>query len=171
MERTGRLMTHRMFGSSDAPPALSRCLKEIMGFVGEAAQLSKQMLAYAGRRSLAIRALDPNTELSLALPNLLLNALDALERDARGTVSLITRSVRRDAERGEFYGIPAGDYVRVTVRDTGAGIVPEARERLFEPFFSTKGAGRGRGLAAAVGTVRAHRGWLGVEETSRWLEH
>jgi CheY-like chemotaxis protein len=37
---------------------------------------------------------------------------------------------------------------------------------LFEPFFSTKGAGRGMGLAAAAGIVRAHRGWLGVDETS-----
>ena len=52
---------------SDAPPALSRCLSEIMTFAGEAAQLSKQMLAYAGRRSLAIQALEINAELSAAL--------------------------------------------------------------------------------------------------------
>ena len=52
---------------SDAPPALSRCLTEILTFAGEAAQLSKQMLAYAGRRSLAIQALELNAELSAAL--------------------------------------------------------------------------------------------------------
>jgi CheY-like chemotaxis protein len=57
--------------------------------------------------------------------------------------------------------------VKVTVTDTGSGIPNEARERLFEPFFSTKGAGRGMGLAAAAGIVRAHRGWLGVDDTSQ----
>jgi two-component system, cell cycle sensor histidine kinase and response regulator CckA len=185
---------------SDAPPLLSRCLTEVMAFAGEAAQLSKQMLAYAGRRSLAIRALEINAELSAALrllhatveskahlvlelgeelprvgadpfqlrqvvTNLILNALDAME-GKRGTLTLRTESVRLEATSNEPYGVGAGDYVKVTVSDTGAGIDSEARERVFEPFFSTKGAGRGMGLAAAAGIVRAHRGWLGVDGTS-----
>jgi two-component system, cell cycle sensor histidine kinase and response regulator CckA len=185
---------------SDAPPALSRSLREIMTFSGEAAQLSKQMLAYAGRRSLAIQALEINLELSAALrllhatveskarltlefgeglppvgvdrfqlrqvvTNLIFNALDAMA-GKRGTLTLRTESVRLEAPHNEPYGVGAGSYVKVTVGDNGAGIRPEARERLFEPFFSTKGAGRGMGLAAAAGIVRAHRGWLGVEDTS-----
>jgi two-component system, cell cycle sensor histidine kinase and response regulator CckA len=183
----------------DGAPVLSRCLTEVLTFAGEAAQLSKQMLAYAGRRSLAIQALDINAELSAALrllhatveskahlvlelgeelpavgadrlqlrqvaTNLILNGLDAMA-GKRGTLTLRTASVRLQGAR-EPYGVGAGDYVKVTVSDTGAGIPPEARERLFEPFFSTKGAGRGMGLAAAAGIVRAHRGWLGVDETS-----
>jgi PAS domain S-box-containing protein len=185
---------------SDAPPVLSRCLSEISTFAGEAAQLSKQMLAYAGRRSLAIQALDINAELSAALrllhatveskahlvlelgeglppvgadrfqlrqvvTNLILNALDAMA-GKRGTLTLCSESVRLEAPRNEPYELGAGGYVKVTVSDTGAGVHPEARERLFEPFFSTKGAGRGMGLAAAAGIVRAHRGWLGIDETS-----
>ncbi len=185
---------------SDAPPLLSRCLTEVMNFAGEAAQLSKQMLAYAGRRSLAIQALEINAELSSALrllhatveskarlvlelgaelpavgadrfqlrqvvTNLVLNALDAME-GSRGTLTLRTESLQLDASESETYGVGAGSYVKVTVTDTGVGIGAEARERLFEPFFSTKGAGRGMGLAAAAGIVKAHRGWLGVEETS-----
>ncbi len=185
---------------SDAPPALAHCLTEILTFAGEAAQLSKQMLAYAGRRSLGTQALEINAELSAALrllhatveskahlvlelgeglppvgadcfqlrqvvTNLILNALDAME-GKRGTLTLRTESVRLEAPHNEPYGVGAGAYVKVTVSDTGAGIRPEARERLFEPFFSTKGAGRGMGLAAAAGIVRAHRGWLGVEGTS-----
>jgi two-component system, cell cycle sensor histidine kinase and response regulator CckA len=185
---------------SDAPPMLSRCLNEVMSFAGEAAQLSKQMLAYAGRRSLAIRALDINAELSAALrllhatveskahlvlelgsglppvgadpfqlrqvvTNLILNALDSMEGQ-RGTLTLRTESVELEAPRNEPYGVGAGSYLKVSVSDTGAGIGAEARERVFEPFFSTKGAGRGMGLAAAAGIVRAHRGWLGVDGTS-----
>ena len=185
---------------SDGPPVLSRCFSEILTFSKEAAQLSKQMLAYAGRRSLAMQALDANSEVSATLrllhatveskarlvlelgeglssvgadrfqlrqvvTNLILNALDAME-GKRGTLTLATESVRLEAPQNERYGVAAGDYVKVTVGDTGAGIRPEARERLFEPFFSTKGAGRGMGLAAAAGIVRAHRGWLGVDDTS-----
>ncbi len=185
---------------SDAPPVLSRCFNEILIFAGEAALLSKQMLAYAGRRSLAIQALELNLELSAALrllhatveskaqlvlelgeglppvgadrvqlrqvvSNLILNALDAMQ-GTRGTLTLRTESVRLEAPFQEPYGVVAGGYLKVTVSDTGAGICPEARARLFEPFFSTKGAGRGMGLAAASGIVRAHRGWLGVDETS-----
>jgi two-component system, cell cycle sensor histidine kinase and response regulator CckA len=184
----------------DAPPVLSRCLSEISTFAGEAAQLSKQMLAYAGRRSLAIQALEINAELSAALrllhatveskahlilelgaelppvgadrfqlrqvvTNLILNALDAMG-GKRGTLTLRTESVRLEAPRNERYEVSAGGYVKVTVSDTGSGVRPEARERLFEPFFSTKGAGRGMGLAAAAGIVRAHRGWLGIDDTS-----
>ena len=185
----------------NAPPQLTRGLTEIITFAREAAQLSKQMLAYAGRRSLAIQALELNLELTAALrllhatveararlvleaadglpavgadpfqlrqvmTNLILNALDAMEGE-RGTLTLRTEAVRLDAPNNERYGVGAGNYVKVTVSDTGSGIDPEARERLFEPFFSTKGTGRGMGLAAAAGIVRAHRGWLGVEETSR----
>ncbi len=185
---------------SDAPSAVLRCLNEISTFAGEAAQLSKQMLAYAGRRSLAIQALEINAELSAALrllhasvasksqlvlqlgeglplvgtdrfqlrqvmTNLILNAVDAMA-GKRGTLTLRTEAVELEAPSNAPYGVSAGSYVRVTVTDTGAGIRPEARERLFEPFFSTKGAGRGMGLAAAAGIVRAHRGWLGVDETS-----
>jgi two-component system cell cycle sensor histidine kinase/response regulator CckA len=185
---------------NDAPPALLRCLTEISSFAGEAAQLSKQMLAYAGRRSLAIQALQINAELSAALrllhatveskshlvlelgddlppvgtdrfqlrqvvTNLILNALDAME-GTRGTLTLRTEAVRLESPSNELYGLSPGSYVRVTVSDTGVGIHPDARERLFEPFFSTKGVGRGMGLAAAAGIVRAHRGWLGVEDTS-----
>jgi len=184
----------------DAPPALARCLTEILTFAGEAAQLSKQMLAYAGRRSLAMQALEVNAELTAALrllhatvesksqlvlelgaelpsvgadafqlrqvvTNLILNALDAME-GKRGTLTLRSESVRLAASPRDPSGLSAGAYIKITVSDTGGGIDPDARERLFEPFFSTKGAGRGMGLAAAAGIVRAHRGWLGVEETS-----
>jgi len=186
---------------SDALPVVTHCVSEILVFAGEAAQLSKQMLAYAGQRSLAIQALEINSELSAALrllhatieskahlvlalgtelprvgadrfqlrqvmTNLILNALDAME-GTRGTLTLRSESLELVAPSNLLYGVSEGAYVKVTVNDTGAGIRPEARERLFEPFFSTKGAGRGMGLAAAAGIVEAHNGWLGVDPTSR----
>jgi len=184
----------------EAPPILSHCLAEIINFSNEAAQLSKQMLAYAGKRSLSIRALQVNGELTSALrllhatisskarlvldladglpevaadefqlrqvvTNLVLNALDAMH-GTRGVLTLRTEHLQLDAAQAERYSLKPGDYVRLAVEDTGTGIAPEARERLFEPFFSTKAQGRGMGLAAAAGIVRTHRGWLGVDDTT-----
>jgi PAS domain S-box-containing protein len=183
-----------------APALLSHCLAEILNFAGEAAQLSKQMLAYAGKRSLAIEALQINAEVTSALrllhatvsskarlildltdglpevaadgfqlrqvvTNLVLNALDAMA-GKRGLLTLRTEHLRLEPEQAKQYSLKPGDYVKLLVEDTGAGIAAEARERLFEPFFSTKAPGRGMGLAAAAGIVRTHRGWLGIDSTS-----
>ncbi len=56
-----------------------------------------------------------------------------------------------------------GDYVCFEVVDTGCGMTPDVLKRIFEPFFSTKFAGRGLGLSAALGIVRCHRGFIEVQ--------
>ncbi|HWM76726.1 MAG TPA: response regulator, partial [Methylomirabilota bacterium] len=57
---------------------------------------------------------------------------------------------------------PDGDYVRLEISDSGSGMGEETRRRMLEPFFTTKVAGRGLGLPAVHGIVRAHRGALVV---------
>ena len=56
-----------------------------------------------------------------------------------------------------------GHYAFISVEDDGPGIAPDQLGRIFEPFFSTKGAGRGLGLAAVIGIVNAHRGSIIVD--------
>jgi signal transduction histidine kinase/ActR/RegA family two-component response regulator len=84
---------------------------------------------------------DP-TQFENAILNLAVNARDAME--GAGDLHLQVDNVTlREAEAAE---LPAGDYVRVRVRDTGGGIPPEHLDRVFEPFFTTKAVGKGTGL-------------------------
>jgi PAS domain S-box-containing protein len=103
--------------------------------------------------------------LGQVLMNLLANASDALG-DAPGDVRVHARRVREvdarwDAAQGATVG--PGDWVLVEIEDTGIGMDETTRGRVFEPFFSTKEAGHGLGLAACLGIVTAHGGAILVE--------
>src|SRR4051812_2325268 len=84
---------------------------------------------------------DP-TQLENAILNLAVNARDAM--DGAGEMVLEVDNVA--LAEAEIADLPAADYVRIRVSDTGSGIAPEHIDRVFEPFFTTKGAGRGTGL-------------------------
>jgi len=103
---------------------------------------------------------DP-TQLSQVVINLVTNASEALG-EHRGRVGVRTGLMRADAaylaDTLGSRGLAAGDYVYLEVSDSGEGIDEETRKRIFEPFFSTKFAGRGLGLASVLGIVRGHGG-------------
>lgn len=95
--------------------------------------------------------------------DLIMNASEALD-GRRGDVVVSTTRVRvcrGSAELGRP-DLGEGDYVLLEVSDTGCGMTEEMRDRIFDPFFSTKFLGRGLGLAAAQGIVRAAGGAIGV---------
>jgi len=100
--------------------------------------------------------------------NLITNASEAIG-DREGSITLSTRVERLTA--GSLPPTPPspamapGDYVVLEVGDTGCGIPPETIPRIFEPFFTTKATGRGLGMSALLGILRAHQG--GVRVTSR----
>ena len=97
--------------------------------------------------------------------NLIINASEAIgERSGVITVSVgATRCDEEYLRRTELrQDLAPGLYVHLEVADTGNGMDAETRSRIFEPFFSTKFTGRGLGLAAVLGIVRAHKGALKV---------
>jgi two-component system, cell cycle sensor histidine kinase and response regulator CckA len=97
--------------------------------------------------------------------NLLLNASEAIgEREGVIKITTAHVSVGNLAPNGEA-DLPEGDYVRLEVSDTGCGIAEEARTRIFDPFYTTKFAGRGLGLAVVQGIVRAHGGVINLAST------
>ena len=110
--------------------------------------------------------IDP-AQLEQVLMNLVLNARDAMQSKAGGTLTIST--FRRQLSLEELPELEHEDFVHgecvcITVEDTGVGIPNEMRERIFEPFFSTKGVGNtGLGLATVYGIVRQNGGFISVE--------
>ena len=171
---------------SEADPARSH-MSEILHASERAALLVRQMLAYAGKGRFVIervnlaaqaaeivplvrtsisRLVDLELRLAQELPeveadrsqmqqlimNLTVNAAEALG-DRPGAVTITTYSRTTDAEL----------QVVLEVKDTGCGMDAETQARAFDPFFTTKFTGRGLGLSAVMGIIRAHRGTISVE--------
>ena len=98
------------------------------------------------------------------LLNLAVNARDAMPDGGRLTIRTWLRTGRGSEGIPEPEDVPDGEWVCVSVADTGCGIPAEHLPRLFEPFFTTKevGKGTGLGLATVYGIVQQHRGWVRV---------
>jgi signal transduction histidine kinase/ActR/RegA family two-component response regulator len=105
---------------------------------------------------------DP-VQVEQAVINLAVNARDAMPDG--GTLEIVARNVSRPkGERRPDCQIEPGEYVQITVRDTGIGMDESIRARMFEPFFTTKpkGKGTGLGLSSVYGIVRQSGGYIHV---------
>jgi signal transduction histidine kinase/ActR/RegA family two-component response regulator len=103
---------------------------------------------------------DPH-QLENAIVNLAVNARDAM--DGQGQMRIATENVTLAAN--QVGDVRAGDYVKLSVTDTGCGMTPDVLERAFEPFFTTKpvGKGTGLGLSQIFGFAHQSGGEVGIE--------
>jgi two-component system, cell cycle sensor histidine kinase and response regulator CckA len=108
--------------------------------------------------------LDP-TQVDQVLANLCVNARDAIA--GVGRIMIVTRNTTLGAAWPRHPEALPGDYVVLSVSDTGSGIPKEILDRLFEPFFTTKALGRGTGLGLSTvyGIVRQNGGFIDVSST------
>jgi PAS domain S-box-containing protein len=198
---TGILGNTSLVMDALAPADPNRALLGEVVTAGErAADLTRQMLAFAGKGQFVIEPVDltraieeidellaatlpkaVRLNLQLAKPlvpvhadprqiqqlifNLVINAGEAIgERAGMVTVETGVRDLMQGAPAEPPFGrLGSGRYVFAAVQDTGAGMDAATRARIFDPFFSTKFAGRGLGLAAAMGIARAHHGAIQVQ--------
>jgi PAS domain S-box-containing protein len=105
------------------------------------------------------------TQISQVLLNLCTNAVHAM-RESGGRLDISLADMEIDAESQKLYpDLRPGDYVKLSVGDTGHGIDPTILDRIFDPYFTTKKVGEGTGLGLAVvhGIVKNHGGSITVE--------
>ncbi|MBZ5582615.1 MAG: MEDS domain-containing protein, partial [Acidobacteriia bacterium] len=172
-------------------------LQRIMKAGEQAAHLTRQMLAYAGKGRFIVEPVNLSTlvrdasvliqssvskrisfsfQLAAGIPavesdasqmqqvfmNVALNAAEAIG-DNTGVISISTGETRiESAGQPDGWNLAPGSYAFLEVRDTGCGMDTATRARIFDPFFTTKFQGRGLGLAAVAGIVRAQNGAIQV---------
>jgi PAS domain S-box-containing protein len=124
--------------------------------------LGRQINIQATLSDLVWPALVDPGQLSSALVNLAINARDAMS--SGGKLTFVTRNVTLNGHEAEASAVEAGDYVVIEVADTGAGIPEDIRDRIFDPFFSTKkvGTGTGLGLSMVFGFAKQSGGTVDV---------
>jgi PAS domain S-box-containing protein len=155
---TERLLAYAQNGRFDLSPlSLNDFLRRLM---------DRQLAPDAVARKMRLEA-DPDEvaadpeQLERALSAVLANAEEALPDGGLVEIRTWNRAVEAPPP-AEAKWIRPGPYVVVSVRDDGPGMEAQVRERVFEPFFSTKFRGRGLGLSSAFGIVRNHGGWMEV---------
>lgn len=104
------------------------------------------------------------SQLESALLNLVINSRDAI--DGPGQIHISVKSIEaQDDARAARAGVPAGQYVRLSVRDSGRGMPDRVKARVFEPFFTTKAEGHGTGLGLSMvhGFVSQSSGYVFID--------
>jgi two-component system CheB/CheR fusion protein len=93
--------------------------------------------------------------------NMIINAMQAMPMG--GTIYLTAKNIH--LPKNFHTSLEEGDYVKISVADTGIGIPPELISRIFDPFFTTKMKGHGLGLATCYSIINRHGGYIDVEST------
>lgn len=104
-----------------------------------------------------------SSQIQQVIMNLIINASEAIgENSGAVIISLKKKEVMAESSESDFFGrrIPSGLYACLEVSDNGCGMDTKTQNRIFEPFYTTKFTGRGLGMSATLGIIKAHNGAL-----------
>ena len=164
--RRAAALTHRLLAFSrrqtldPKPTGINRLIASMDEFLRRSVGPAIEM-EVVGAGGLWTTLIDPN-QLENALLNLCINARDAMPDGGRITIETANKWLDSTAARGR--DVPPGQYVAVSVSDTGTGMSAETIERAFDPFYTTKplGEGTGLGLSMIYGFVRQSGGQVKI---------
>ena len=142
----------------DLVPFLKESIKFLKRTIPESIRIDLEM----GLGEYLVNA-DP-TQMQQVMTALAVNAQDAMPKRGELKVRLSKLTLDPD-ERPPFPGMPPGEWILLSVSDTGMGISPEHLPHIYEPFFTTKGTGKGTGLGLSqvYGIVKQHDGFIDAE--------
>ncbi|MBN1326490.1 MAG: response regulator [Candidatus Cloacimonetes bacterium] len=123
-----------------------------------------ELITYPGENLLTVKV--DKSQIEQVVTNLVVNARDAMQQGGKIIVRTENKTVDQEINSVDKVIIP-GDYVVLTVKDTGIGMSDEIKQHLFEPFFTTKdqGKGTGLGLATVFGIIEQNKGFIIVESS------
>jgi len=143
------------------PLRVSLIVKEAMKFLRASLPTTIELRQNIDKDTGIVEA--DSTQIHQVLMNLCTNGYHAMKEEGILKVSLMNVYIDADAEK-QFPDMSSGPYLRLSVSDTGHGMPPDVKERIFEPYFTTKEIGEGTGLGLAVvhGIVKDHGGAITV---------
>jgi PAS domain S-box-containing protein len=147
------------------PVNLSKSVSEMLQLLRNSLAKRASLEAFLNFEMPAVHANAP--QIRQVVLNLLTNAAEAL-KSGQGTITVSTGSYRVEGPSAADWGedLPAGNYGRLSVSDTGCGMSADAQCKVFDPYYTTKFLGRGLGLAVVHGIVRSHGGAIRVASGS-----
>lgn len=113
-----------------------------------------------------LNTIGSSIHISKTIMNLVSNAAEAIKKG--GTVCIYTINIHLDKSLSGFELVQAGDYVKLTVSDTGKGILLKDQKKIFEPFYTKKTMGRsgtGLGMTVVRGTMEDHNGYIDIQSS------
>ncbi|HTB16709.1 MAG TPA: PAS domain S-box protein, partial [Bryobacteraceae bacterium] len=144
------------------PVDLSLLVEEMLGLLNVSISKRAVLMTDLDQNLPAVRGNAP--KIRQVVMNLVMNASEALgEHEGQIRVATSRVTVGPDPLINSTLHLAPGEYVELKVSDTGCGMTDEVRARILDPFFTTKFAGRGLGLAVVQGVVRDHGGALEVD--------
>jgi signal transduction histidine kinase/CheY-like chemotaxis protein len=143
------------------------CINEVIEQVIRALQpiISKGVTIEYDLADNLLNATGSRDQMRRVIDNLCQNALDAM--NGSGILNLKSENVYLDVPFGAYSAVKIGEYIKITITDTGPGVPDEIRDKIFDPFFTTKRVskerGSGLGLSIVHGIIRDHKGYIDLE--------